>query len=412
MKLLQVVWNFPATVMHPFEMYYFYWPVREAVLRGWDAEVLTFQVNEQQPAEEIIDGIYVRRCPAGRRKGRPFSRAFIQALLTTDADVIHCHGYGEGRSELAILLARMRGLPLIFSPHFHVYPYRRPLRDLYDKYPGRLFFNLSQRVIVFTEYTRQQLCALGVAEQRLRVVPHVSRPEIFADAPSRQEAEHILRAAGISGDPLILGVGQLIERKGWDYTVRCLPAIVKHFPEASLLIVGPSQPAEPAFRQDLLRLADELGVSKHLKILQDNSPEFIRAAYQGATLLTHPSFVESFGMVLLEALTAGLPVVAHNGSGIPCIIDDGITGYVLDVHNVPEYAQALLKLLSDPGLRQRMSTAGQRQAQTRFGQAEIAQRLFDIYEEVAHLPYSPPDRTERQDVRDSRQDASSVPDSV
>ena len=64
MKLLQIVWNFPDTVMRPFNMYYFYWPAREAVLRGWQAEVLTFQVNEHQPAEEVIDGILVRRCPA------------------------------------------------------------------------------------------------------------------------------------------------------------------------------------------------------------------------------------------------------------------------------------------------------------------------------------------------------------
>ena len=47
-KLLQVVWNFPETVKQPFNMYYFYWPLYEAMLRGWKAEVLTFQVNEQQ----------------------------------------------------------------------------------------------------------------------------------------------------------------------------------------------------------------------------------------------------------------------------------------------------------------------------------------------------------------------------
>src|SRR5256886_6370815 len=180
MKLLQIVWNFPDTVMRPFDMYYFYWPMREAVLRGWQAEVLTFQVNNHQPAEEFIDGSHVRRCPAGVRKGRPFSWAFIHALLTTDADIIHCHGYGEGRSELAILLARLCRRKVIFAPHFHTYPYRRPLRELYDKTIGRFFFNLSDRVVVFTEYTSQQLLTLGVHGERLRIVPHVSRPEVLA----------------------------------------------------------------------------------------------------------------------------------------------------------------------------------------------------------------------------------------
>jgi glycosyltransferase involved in cell wall biosynthesis len=116
--------------------------------------------------------------------------------------------------------------------------------------------------------------------------------------------------------------------------------------------------------------------------LQDNTPEFVRAAYRSATLLTHPSFVESFGMVLLEAMTAGLPVVAHNGTGIPCIIDDGVTGYVVDVRDVPKYTDVLLSLLDDPALRQRLGTEGRRQAATHFSQAEVASQLFAIYAEV------------------------------
>src|SRR5947208_8578246 len=228
MKLLQIVWNFPDTVMRPFDMYYFYWPAREAVLRGWQAEVLTFQVNDSQPMEEIIDGILVRRCPAGVRKGRPFSWPFIHALLTTDADIIHCHGYAEGRSELAILLARLCRRKVIFTPHFHTYPYHRPLRELYDKTIGRFFFNLSDRVVVFTEYTSQQLLTLGVRHERRRIIPHVSRPEVFA--VSTDEPGSLLREAGVTGNPLILGVGQLIERKGWEYPVRCLPSIITRFP--------------------------------------------------------------------------------------------------------------------------------------------------------------------------------------
>ena len=386
MKLLQIVWNFPDTVTRPFNMYYFYWPPREAVLRGWQAEVLTFQVDSHQPAEEVIDGIRVRRCPAGVRKGRPFSWPFIHALLTTDADIIHCHGYGEGRSELAILLARLRGRKVVFAPYFHVYPYRRPLRELYDKTFGRFFFNMSHRVIMSTDYTGQLLFDLGVDKKRLRVIPHVSRPEVFTDSTDENKPGSLLRDAGVTGDPLILGVGQLIERKGWEYTVRCMPAIITRFPEAKLLIAGPSQPAEPAFRQRLMQLVTELGVIDHIQILQDNTPEFIRDAYRSATILTHPSFVESFGMVLLEAMTAGIPVVAHNGTGIPCIIDDGVTGYVVDVRDVPKYTDALLSLLDDPVLRQRMGAEGRRQAETRFGQAEVAAQLFAVYAEVTGSP--------------------------
>lgn len=390
MKLLQVVWNFPDTVMHPFDMYYFYWPVREAVQRGWRAEVLTFQVNGSQPAEEVIDGIHVHRCPAGVRKGRPFSWSFIAALLTTDADIIYCHGYGEGRSELAILLARLRGRKVIFAPYFHAYPYRRPLRDLYDKTLGRFFFSLSHQVIVSTDYTARLLRNLGVDSKRLRVIPHVSRPEVFADGIDEREPGSLLGAAGVSGHPLILGVGQLIERKGWEYTVRCLPSILARFPQAQLLIIGPSRPAEPTFSERLKRLATELGVIDHVQILQDNPPEFIRDAYRSATILTHPSFVESFGLVLLEAMTAGVPVVAHNGTGIPCVVDGGVTGYVVDVRDTQAYTEALLSLLNDSVLRQRMGAEGHRQAITRFGQAEVATQLFTVFADVLGIAYPAP----------------------
>lgn len=382
MKLLQVVWNFPDTLARPFDMYYFYWPVREAVLRGWEAEVLSFQVDRRQPAEEIIDGIRVRRCPAGVRKGRPLSWPFIHALLTTDADIIHCHGYGEKRSELAILIGRLRGRKVIFTPHLTIYPYRRPLREFYDKTLGRFFFNLCDRVIVFTDFTRQKLLALGVLDHKLCVVPHVSRPEVFADITPGEAAGELLREAGVTGDPLILGVGRLSSKKGWQHAVRCLPAIVERFPQATLLILAPPFLEEPDFPRALMQLATELGVENHLKFLMHNSPERIRDAYRSATLLTHPSIVESFGMVLLEAMTAGLPVVANNGTGLPCIIDDGVTGYVVDVSDTPQYTKKLISLLEDAALRQRMGSEGRRQAETRFSQAEIATHLFGIYEKV------------------------------
>jgi glycosyltransferase involved in cell wall biosynthesis len=385
--MLQVVQNFPNTVMCPFDMYYFYWPVREAVQRGWQAEVLTFQINDLQPAEEIIDGIRVRRCPPGVHRGHSFSWPFISALLQTDADIIYCHGYGTASSELAILLSRLRGRKVIFAPYFHAYPYRRPLRELYDKTLGRLFFNLSHRVIVFTDYTANLLRTLGVDGKRLQAIPLPSRPEVFAEKTEEGEAGSLLRAAGISGEPLILGVGQLIERKGWDYTVRCLPAIIARFPQARLLFIGSSRTADPAFRQRLEGLAMELGVIDHMQIRHDNPPEFIRDAYRSATILTHPSFVESFGLVLLEAMTAGVPVVAHNGTGIPCIIEDGVTGYVVDVRDTQAYTLALLALLGDPALRHRMGEEGRRQAVTRFNQAEVAKQLFTVFADVLGIDY-------------------------
>lgn len=388
MKLLEVVWNFPNTIMKPFDMYYFYWPLKEALKRGWQAEVLTFQVESYQPAKEIIDGIHIRRYPANGRKGHIWSPAFMRALLTTDADIIHFHGYGEGRRELAILIPYLRRHHVVFSPYFHQsYPHRYLRRELYDMLVGRNLFNMCDRVVVSTSYTHQQLIELGVDAHRLRIVPHVARPEIFSPAPDEYPAGSLLRSRGITGSPLILGVGQFIERKGWEYTLRCLPAIVTHYPETKLLIIGPSQPEEPQFRQRFWQLAKDLNVTGHIQILHDNSPEFIRDAYLSATALTHPSFVESFGLVLLEAMTAGLPVVAHNGTGLPCLVDDGQCGYLVDVRDTDLYTKRLLATLEDAELRQRLGQEGMHQARDRFSESRIADQLFTVYAEVLGRAY-------------------------
>lgn len=381
-KLLQIVWNFPDTITRPFDMYYFYWPVREATLRGWRAEVLTFQLDQRQARHAVIDGIRVSRCPMGKRKRHMFSWPYIRALLTTNADIIHTHGYAEGHSELAILLARLRGRKVIFTPHFHIYPHRRPLRELYDRIIGRCLFNLSDRVIVFTEHTRSYLIALGVRPEKLRVIPHVARPEAFEGDIDEEEPGELLRGAGCTGSPLILGVGQLIKRKGWEYVVRCMPAIVARFPQALLLILGYPSPDEPAFPDALMRLGEELGVQDHLLIRLNNATEFMRDAYRAATIMTLPSLVESFGIVLLEALAAGLPVVVHNGTGLPCIIDDGVTGCVVDVRDVEQYTAALLALLGDDTARARMGKEGQQQALTRFSLETVAEQLFAVYAEL------------------------------
>ena len=382
MKLLQIVWNFPETVKHPFDMYYFYWPVREAVLRGWNAEVLTFQVDPRQPTRSLLDEVRITRCPVGRSKRRELAWSYLRNIWTTDADIIHTHGYAEGHSELAILLGKLRGRKVIFTPHFHIYPYRRPWRELYDRTVGRCLFNLSDRVIVFTEYTRRYLISIGVQPAKLRVVPHVARPEMFEDYASEEQTATLLQEAGITGYPLILGVGQLIGRKGWEYTIRCLPAIVARFPEVKLLILGYPSPEEPRFSDELIQLSKELGVEQHVQIRLNNSAEFMHAAYRSATLLTLPSLVESFGIVLLEALAAGLPVVAHKGTGIPCIIDDGVTGCVVDVRDIEHYSASLLAILGDAALRERLGKAGRQQAVTRFSLATIAERLFAVYGEL------------------------------
>jgi glycosyltransferase involved in cell wall biosynthesis len=87
-------------------------------------------------------------------------------------------------------------------------------------------------------------------------------------------------------------------------------------------------------------------------------------------------------MVLLEAMAAGLPIVAHNGTGIPCVVDDGKCGYLVDVRDTHLYTQRLLTILRNDEIRYKMGQEGISQASHRFSQGRIAEQLFNVYAEV------------------------------
>jgi glycosyltransferase involved in cell wall biosynthesis len=85
-------------------------------------------------------------------------------------------------------------------------------------------------------------------------------------------------------------------------------------------------------------------------------------------------------------MTARLPVVVHSATGLPCIVNDGVNGYVVDVQDTQAYSQALLALLRDADLRQHMGSAGHQRALSHFSQAEVATRLFSVFAATLGIP--------------------------
>jgi glycosyltransferase involved in cell wall biosynthesis len=114
----------------------------------------------------------------------------------------------------------------------------------------------------------------------------------------------------------------------------------------------------------------------------ENGIQLLRQAYCSATTLTHASAVESLAIVLLEAMCARLPVVVHNGTGLPCIVAHGKTGFVVDVNDTRAYAGYLAQLLQDSDLRKKMGEAGYQLAVTKYSQKVVAPQLLEVYRDV------------------------------
>jgi phosphatidylinositol alpha-mannosyltransferase len=176
------------------------------------------------------------------------------------------------------------------------------------------------------------------------------------------------------GTPRILFVGRFNEpRKGFKYLLRAMPLIHQQFPDARLLVVGGAKP------EQFEGLMDRYGV-RNVDFVGLASPEELPRYYASCDLFCAPSTSgESFGIVLLEAMASGRPVVAGDIPGYRSVMTNGKEGLLVAPKNPQSLALGIVRLLSDTALRERLSAAGRATA-NRYDWPEIAHRVLAVYE--------------------------------
>jgi glycosyltransferase involved in cell wall biosynthesis len=170
---------------------------------------------------------------------------------------------------------------------------------------------------------------------------------------------------------VVLAICRLERQKGVDVAVRALPAVRERHPTAELVVLG-----EGPERPSLERLAHDLDVPVHLPGRVPDVAEWLRRA----DLLVHPARWEGFGLALLEAMLASLPVVATNVSSIPEIVADRETGLLVSPDEPAALATAVAEVLDEP---QGFGEAGRKRARSEFSVARMADRTLEVYRGLA-----------------------------
>ena len=179
----------------------------------------------------------------------------------------------------------------------------------------------------------------------------------------------------------ILFVGRLEKRKGLGYLLKAYKQVKVEVPNSRLIIVGPGTRLRHKYEKQVMRagLKDVVFVGH---VSYDELPGY----YKTADVFCSPATGrESFGIVLLEAMAAGKPIVASNISGYASVVDDGIQGLLVPPRDERALAQAIISLLSDSTLRQQMGARGKLKAEE-YSWEQIAQRVFDYYLECLVNP--------------------------
>ena len=293
--------------------------------------------------------------------------ALREAVRTRGTGLVHAH-QGEDLAvlPLAELVARRAGCPLVVTLHCSVWrtldrSRTRPL-TLFGPAVERAALRRADAVLVLTDSAAQHLVDEGLHPDRVHVLPSGYDPELF-DRPYADPLPEVPR-------PRVLFLGRLADQK------RPVDAVLAHAlmaPDVSLVVVGDGP----------LRAAVEAAVAdspaRHRVHLVGLVPhERVPAYLQHADAFVLPAQYEELGSVLVEAMAAGLPVVANAVGGIPDLVTDGVTGRLVERGDLPALAKALDESLADPST----AIAARAHVERQYAWPALARAVHDVYAAV------------------------------
>jgi glycosyltransferase involved in cell wall biosynthesis len=197
------------------------------------------------------------------------------------------------------------------------------------------------------------------------------------------EVQSIPDTAYVSKDknaPIIGCVGRLCESKGQKNLILAFSNVLDNYPSATLWLIGKDQQGGGKYEIELRSLAESLGISNQTVFWghQDD----VRRLMGQMDLLVLPSYEEGFPIVLLEAMSLGVPVVATRVAGVPEMIRNEETGILIPPGNLHEMAENMKRLLSDPLLRKMLGEKGRQEVLKKFGKAAMLEEVRKIYASV------------------------------
>lgn len=304
-----------------------------------------------------------------------YAPSVARALRAHQAEVVHAH-FGLNATMVLPYAARL-GLPLVVTFHGHDVGGLEPQNSSHGRYRryqkiAPQLFQYASKLVCASSDLAYQLVKNGGPADKIHV--HHLGVDVCQFAPLGET---------VDGELKVLMVGRLVEKKGTADGIRAFARLGEQFSHAKLEIIG-----DGPLRGDLERLARELNVFHRVSFRgSQNSAEVLRAMQTAALLLT-PSYLTSEGdresgvIVIKEAGAVGLPTVATHHGGIPEIIQDGVTGYLVRERDISGLCSKMAQLLASPELRSQVGAAARRYVVQMFDSRHRNSLLEDILWQV------------------------------
>ncbi len=294
-----------------------------------------------------------------------FNPGILRRLSRERPDLVILSGYESPTCMLAAPILRRLNVPFLFSiedadlgnaEHWTIS--YRALRLFQKK-----AVSTSSGVLVPGRAARDHVIGLGVPSDRIYLAPNSVDTDRFKPAPSQQRREELRSVLGLPEGTLCLYVGGLTERKGLRVLLQAFRRSLSVPSDAHLVIVG-----DGLLKDVLSRHIDSDSVLKeHVRLVGYCSEELLPIYYSACDLFVFPTRSDIWGLVLNEAMSSGLPVISSDRAGAALdLVDHGVTGYLVKSGDTRAYEGALVRLLGDSSLRQRMGSHARQKIMSGF----------------------------------------------
>jgi glycosyltransferase involved in cell wall biosynthesis len=391
MRILMLSWEYPPRIVGGIARHV--QELSEALAQlGGEVHVIT-AAHPQAPAEAVENGVMLHRV------GVPFTPSpatLLEQVYALNAAI-------ESRAEplLSEWLRSGKRRPILIHAHdWLVEPAARALKHHF-KLPliatihatehgrhGGLHTDLSRtishhewqlsyeawRVIVCSHFMRDEVHhILSVPYDKLDVIPNGIRAEKFAFEFPQQERAAFRTRFALPDQPLILFVGRLVREKGIHVLLQAMPMVKAYVPNAKLVIVG------GGWRAHLEGFARFLRMESSVCFTGFIPDEELLRLYRVVDVAVYPSLYEPFGIVALEAMAVGVPVVVSDAGGLKEVVQHERTGLITWAGNAESLAWGILRVLQEPRSARQRAERARRAVQRQFNWARIARQTRQLY---------------------------------
>jgi glycosyltransferase involved in cell wall biosynthesis len=331
-------------------------PKNLSLTRDLSAQVLALEI-------ELVDGLN----PLADWKA---VRQLLTVLRRDRYDLVHLHGAKAGYiGRMALKLANPRP-PVIYTVHNQVLPQGGMIKRVMNVLERRLAAD-TDRVITVSNNLQQEVCRTHGIDAARAVTIHNG-----VDAPpplSRRYARTVL-GCEFEGAFVIGAIGRMVPEKGFDTLIDAFTQLLGRGVEAELVLIG-----DGPYLSDYQKQAGKIGLSS-IRFVGE-VPNAARLL-PGFDLLAQPSHAEGLGLVPIEAMIAGCPVVASEVGGLPEVVVHGETGLLVPPRDAAALADALQALIQNSDLRERLARTAKQRAEALFSREGMIEATLREYKAV------------------------------